>query len=54
MNDFRWRVLQCHNPNKAWITNDAGDKITKLIAYKTACLIVKAHNNVIDYIEAKK
>jgi hypothetical protein len=49
-----WRILGCGNPNKAWIINDLGIKVTKLISVKTARLIVAEHNRALTCAETTR
>lgn len=51
--DYRWHIISSESPNKVWICDATGSKITKLVGVPMASRVVKAHNQIITYLENK-
>lgn len=49
---MEWTVQACHNPNKGWIIDGQGNKVTNLISIKMCRMIVDKHNREIGYLKA--
>lgn len=50
--DFTWRTNLCGNPNKAWICDIDGLKLTRLMSVKLAQEICYNHNMIVGYLQA--
>ena len=50
MKDFTWRVSQSGNPNKAWIVDDTGKKLSALMSLKAARELKAAHNIIVVFL----
>lgn len=56
--EMLWLVVQCGNPNKAWVCDYEGKKLSALMTLKAARAIVDDHNRTVkflmNHIESKK
>jgi len=48
-----WHVQCSHNPNKAWIVDNTGEKLSALMSKRTARNMVHNHNQTIAYLKAR-
>ena len=50
--DFTWRACRSGNPNKAWVIDSDGRKLSALMSHKAADDLCVAHNMIVGYLEA--
>ncbi|WP_020469667.1 hypothetical protein [Zavarzinella formosa] len=48
--EMLWRVSQSGNPNKAWICDDTGARLSALMTLKAAREIACNHNQTVKFL----
>lgn len=48
--EMLWRVVQCGNPNKAWVCDYEWKKLSALMTLKAARALVDDHNRTVKFL----
>lgn len=53
LDEYKWRIMNAGNPNKAWICSHKGKKMSALMSTITAQILITNHNQAILYLEQR-